>query len=104
MAYYAERLANGNTLVAGGKGHDVQEFDADGNVVWHFEEKDFPPKSHSEWIVGAYRLENGNTMIVNWLGHGKRGKGLSILETTPDKKILWTCKEPRTMNFVRIIK
>jgi hypothetical protein len=107
MVFAVSRLANGNTLVGTGGGKDmgksVVELDAKGGTVWSFEPSDFPPDTNLEWILGAQRLANGNTLIVNWLGHGKDGKGISLLEVTPQKQIVWTLSEKRTVCLVQIL-
>lgn len=102
-AYYAERLPNGNTLIAAGNEHAAYEVTPAGEKVWEFTADDFPEGTNLEWIVGAYRLENGNTQIVNWLGHKKGGKGITMLEVTPSKEIVWIFDEPGTANYVRML-
>ena len=103
QAHIARRLANGNLLIATGNGKSVVEIDPAGAPVWTFATADFPPDTNPEWAVDAQRLDNGNTLIVNWLGHGKNGKGISILEVAPDKQVVWALHEPRTIFFVQIL-
>ena len=52
----------------------VTEYDQNGKVVWEF-------KVGSR-VYGAIRLRNGNTLIGS-------GSGKSILEVSPDKKVVW---------------
>jgi len=115
MVFAVSRLPNGNTLIGTGGAQpqkpsgqgvmskSVIEVDAKGATVWSFEPADFPPDTNLEWILGAQRLANGNTLIVNWLGHGKDGKGISLLEVTPQKKVVWTLNEKRTICLVQIL-
>ena len=107
MVFAVSRLANGNTLIGTGGGKDmgksVIEVDPKGDTVWSFGPADFPPDTNLEWILGAQWLSNGNTLIVNWLGHGKDGKGISLLEVTPQKKVVWTLKERRTICLVQVL-
>ena len=107
MVFAISRLPNGNTLMGTGggtgMGKSVVEVDAKGDRVWSFETEDFPPNARLEWILGAQRLANGNTLIVNWLGHGKDGKGISLFEVTPQKQVVWTLNEKRTISLVQIL-
>ena len=61
----------------------VVEYNKKGEVVWEYLVK--------SRIYGAIRLKNGNTLIAT-------GNGKSIIEVTPDKKIVWdiTKKVPGT--------
>ncbi len=107
LVYAISRLPNGHTLIGTGGGDDmgksVIEVDAAGATVWSFEPQDFPPETNLEWILGAQRRPNGNTLIVNWLGHGKDGQGISLLEVTPQKQVVWTLAEKRTIALVLIL-
>ena len=86
MAYMGQRLANGNTLVAAEK--ELVEFAPDHSVVWRVTDADIPEVPFS-FITCIRRLENGNTVIGNWLGHGFKGKKVSLFEISPDKKVVW---------------
>ena len=101
------RLANGNTLVGAGGGPDignrVVELDPQGKTVWSFEPTDFPPETNLDWVLGTQRLSNGNTMIAHFLGHGKNGQGISLLEVTPEKKVIWTYREPRIVLLMQVL-
>ena len=76
----AERLANGNTLVAeidyynyANRGR-VIEIEPDGTVVWEISGLNLP--------MDVERLANGNTLIP--CQHGNR-----VIEVAPDKSIVW---------------
>lgn len=87
-AYYAERLANGNTLIGCGDAHRAVEVDAAGQVVWEVRELDLP--GHPLRFVGQVRrLPNGHTLICNWPAHGHEGKQPLLVEITSDKRIAW---------------
>jgi hypothetical protein len=55
----------------------VTEYDRDGTVIW-----DYLIKTR---VYGAIRLKNGNTLIGS-------GSGNSVVEVTPDKKVVWEVK------------
>ncbi len=108
MVFGVSRLPNGNTLIGTGGGDNmgkrVVELGPHGNLVWSFEPSDFPPDTNLEWVLGAQRLANGNTVIANFLGHGKDGQGISLLEVTPDKKVLWTLREKRIVLLMQVLE
>ena len=51
-------------------------------------------------VPGPQRLPNGNTVLSNWLGHGRLGKGPHLIEVTPDKKVVWTFADHKTMKSI----
>lgn len=86
--FSAERLDNGNTLIACGDAHRFIEVDAENNIVWALEQNDLPGISIG-FAAGVQRLPNGNTIFCNWGGHGGTA-GDSIIEVTPGKKVVWS--------------
>ena len=52
------------------------------------------------FMTGFQRLPNGNTVVSNWLGHGKFGTAPHIIEITPDKKVVWSFADHKTMKTV----
>ena len=100
------RLPNGNTLIACGdrikNGAKVFEVDPSGKTVWEFSNKDVPDTL--KFMTGVQRLPNGNTVMTNWLGHGQFGKAPHVLEVTPDKKIVWTFSDHKTMKTIASVQ
>jgi hypothetical protein len=86
--FTAIRLDNGNTLVSLTHGNKVVEFDPQGEVVW----KVLNEEAHGLFNdpCGTQRLANGNTVVGS---HGAT-KGISMVEFTPDQKIVWTTDHP----------
>ncbi len=87
----ARKLDNGNYLVSHEGDGVIKEYSGDdGKVVWEYPVPMFgkePKPGHGPDAFGnqafsAIRLKNGNTLIGTGNGH-------SILEVTPDKKIIW---------------
>lgn len=84
------KLDNGHYLVAHEGEGAVREYDAEGNVVWDYPVPLFGkqrkgghgPEAFGNAVFSALRLPNGNTLIGTGNGH-------SVLEVTPDKKIVW---------------
>jgi outer membrane protein assembly factor BamB len=77
------RLPNGNTLVTGGYGAEVYEFDRDGKIIWTLRQADLPAGFNLHYMGTAQRLANGNTVLSNFQGEP------AIFEITPDKKVVW---------------
>ena len=71
-------LANGHYLSCAESPGVVTEYDSTGKIVWEYATK--------TRVFGAIRLKNGNTLIAS-------GSGNSILEVSPDKKVVWEMKK-----------
>ena len=100
------RLPNGNTLIACGDLKDagmVIEVDKDNKIVWQVK-CDELPGIRLQFMTGLQRLPNGNTVMTNWLGHGKFGTAPHIIEVTPEKKVVWTFQDHKTMKTVSSIQ
>ncbi len=104
----AARLANGNTIISCADrpgGARVFEVDPAGKTVWEVSNADLKDIGIGlTFIAGFQRLPNGNTVMCNWLGHGKFGKAPHIIEVTPDKKIVWTFSDHQTMRTISSIQ
>ena len=87
--FTAIRLDNGNTLVSLTHGNKVVEFDFQGSVVWKATNDDVNGLFNDP--CGAQRLANGNTVVGS---HGAT-KGISMIELTPARAIVWTSEHPK---------
>jgi hypothetical protein len=90
----AERLKNGNTLIAGAR--LVREVNPAGATVWEFTPADVPDYLFNSMQI-AKRLPNGNTLINTWFNqwNGPADPAtapVQALEVTPDKKIVWVLR------------
>jgi hypothetical protein len=102
----AIRLLDGHTLISCGDrkgGSRIFEADASGKTVWEVKDGDLPGISF-KFMAGLQRLPNGNTVMTNWLGHGQFGKAPHIIEVTPDKKVVWTFADHKTMRTISSIQ
>jgi outer membrane protein assembly factor BamB len=81
----------GSYLVAHEADGKVREYDRKtGKVIWEFEVPMFGksaknghgPEAFGNRLFAAVRLKNGNTLVATGNGH-------SVLEVTPEKKIIW---------------
>ncbi len=68
----------GTYLVCSEQPGVVTEYNRKGEIVWDYLIK--------RRVYGAIRLKNGNTLIAS-------GGGNSVIEVTPDKKIVWEIKK-----------
>ena len=90
--YEANRLANGNTLIACGDNHRIIEVDTSNAIVWEVNQNDIQGNGFNVslgFVAGLLRLPNGNTIICNWGGHGG-ATGPAVLEITPEKTLVWS--------------
>ncbi len=86
--FTAIRLDNGNTVASLTHGNKVVEFDQQGAVVWKVTNDDVNGLFQDP--CGSQRLANGNTVI----GSHAAKSGISMVEVTKDKKIVWTSENP----------
>jgi hypothetical protein len=100
------RLPNGNTLIAcadRNNGQKIIEVDRAGRTVWQVLPGDLPG-IELKFLTGLQRLPNGNTVLTNWLGHNQFGKAPHVVEVTPDKKVVWTFADHKTMRTISSIQ
>ena len=84
------KLNSGHYLVCHEADGTVREYDATGRVVWEYTIPLFGKQARGGHGLDAFgnrcfsalRLDSGNTLIGTGNGH-------SVLEVTPDKKIVW---------------
>ncbi len=86
--FTAIRLDNGHTLVSLTHGNKVVEFGQRGEVVWKVVNQDVGGQFKDP--CGSQRLANGNTVVGS---HGAN-KGISMIEVTLERKIVWTSDHP----------
>ena len=86
--FTAIRLDNGNTVASLTHGNKVIELDPRGQVVWKVTNDDVGGLFKDP--CGSQRLANGNTVIGS---HGAN-TGVSMVEVTPQNKIMWTSDHP----------
>jgi len=100
------RLKNGNTIVACGDlkgGSRIFENDKNGALVWEVKDGDLPGIP-LKVMTGFQRLPSGNTIMSNWLGHGHFGEAPHLIEVTPDKKVVWTFADHKTMRTISSVQ
>ena len=86
----ARKLPGGTYLVCHEGDGKIREYDASGKVIWEYEVPLFGkkprgghgPEAFGNKAFAAVRLKNGNTLVATGNGH-------SVLEVTPQKKVVW---------------
>lgn len=86
--FTAIRLDNGHTVASLTHGNKVVEMNTRGEIVWKVTNDDV--KGLFKDPCGSQRLANGNTVI----GSHAASTGISMVEVTPDKQIVWTSDHP----------
>lgn len=86
--FTAIRLDNGNTVVSLTHGNKIVELNGRGEIVWKATNADVGGLFKDP--CGSQRLANGNTVV----GSHAANKGVSMVELTPENKIVWTSDHP----------
>ena len=86
--FTAIRLDNGNTVVSLTHGNKVVELNPQGEIVWTVTNDDVGGLFKDP--CGSQRLANGNTVV----GSHAANSGVSMVEITSQKKIVWTSDHP----------
>lgn len=82
----AVRMANGNTLIAGGNANRIIEVTPAGQTVWSVEQKELPGVTLA-WVTTLHVLPNSNIIIGNCHAGPDNPQ---LVEVTRDKKVVWT--------------
>jgi hypothetical protein len=90
--YGAIRLANGNTVIAGGNNNRVLEVNKDGKVVWSIDQKELPGITLA-WVTTLHALPNGNLIVGNCHAGPDNPQ---LFEVTRAKKVVWSFKDHKT--------
>jgi len=99
-------LANGNWLVALGEGDGVVEYDKAGKIAWNIS-RDEVTDNHIYLASSVERLANGNTIVMNWLGHGHLGATAQIFEVDAQKKLIRQFTDHRqftSINHIQVLE
>ena len=88
----AVRLANGNTLIAGGNNNRVIEVTPGGKIVWSIEQRELPGITLA-WVTTLHVLLNGNVIVGNCHAGPENPQ---LFEVTRDKKVVWTFRDFKT--------
>jgi hypothetical protein len=90
--YGAVRLANGNTVIAGGNNNRVLEVNKAGKVVWSIDQKELEGITLA-WVTTLHVLPNGNLIVGNCHAGPENPQ---LFEVTREKKVVWRFKDFKT--------
>ncbi|GHT28223.1 hypothetical protein FACS18942_08470 [Planctomycetales bacterium] len=99
IAFLAERLENGNTIVSSLE--QIIEVDKTGKTVWEFKQSDLPELGIRA-MTGFQILKNGNIVIGCYDAYDKTGKGVGMFEITRDKKLVWAYQKNTDRNMMGV--
>jgi hypothetical protein len=88
----AVRLANGNTLIAGGNNNRVLEVNPAGKIVWSIDQKELPSITLA-WVTTLHVLPNGNIILGNCHAGPDQPQ---LIEVTREKQVVWTFRDFQT--------
>lgn len=100
IAFAAIRTDKGTTLVAALD--KITEFDAQGNAIWEFTNKDIPGIKITN-MTGMHLLPNGN-IVTGCYSAYDNGDGSGLLEITRDKKLVWRLSDPKLGNSMMAVE
>jgi hypothetical protein len=86
--FTAIRLDNGNTVASLTHSNQVVEMNPKGDIIWKVTNPDVNGLFKDP--CGTQRLANGNTVV----GSHAASTGISMVELSPDKKIVWSSDHP----------
>jgi hypothetical protein len=90
--YGAIRLANGNTLIAGGNNNRVIEVSPAGKIVWSIDHDELPG-IRLAWVTSLHELPNGHIIFGNCHAGPANPQ---LVEVRRDKTVVWTFKNFKT--------
>jgi streptogramin lyase len=97
-SFVAVRLPQGNTLISCGNTHRVIEVDTQDKIVWEANKTNVPLMNG--FAAGIQRLPNGNTAMCSFPGDlPSDPKTTRCFEVTPDFKVVWQLKTPKTPDY-----
>jgi hypothetical protein len=99
-------LPNGHWLVALGEGDGVVEYGRGGQAVWRIGRNEISG-NHLYLASSVERLANGNTVVMNWLGHGHLGATAQIFEVDTQKRVVRQFTDHRqfvSINHIQVLE
>ena len=99
IAFCAERLKNGNTMIS--SLDQVAEVSPDGKIVWEFKKSELPELGIRS-MTGFQILSTGNILIGCYDAYDSEGKGVGMFEITRDKKLVWAYQKRTDRNMMGV--
>lgn len=103
LPFSLQELANGNLLVSLGDGHALTEYDrATGQEVKTIAQNDILGVE-LQFVAQCQRLNSGNTIISNWMGHLENPAACSqkqLIEINPVGEVVWSFDNKPSVKFI----
>ena len=99
IAFCAERLPNGNTMVS--SLDQITEVSPTGQTVWEFKKSELPDLGIRS-MTGFQILRNGNIVIGCYDSYDREGNGVGMFEMTRDKKLVWAYQKRTDRNMMGV--
>ena len=99
IAFCAERLKNGNTMIS--SLDQITEVTPEGKIVWEFKQSELPDLGIRS-MTGFQILSNGNLVIGCYDAYDQDGKGVGMFEITRDKKLVWAYQQRTDRNMMGV--
>lgn len=87
--YLALRDDSGTTWATSGSRCTIQKIAPDGRTVYELGGRELFPDLGFNWFSGFSPTDRGY-VVANWLGHGKNGSGVHLVEFSLENEVLWT--------------
>ncbi len=102
--YVVKRNVNGDFLVTFGYEGMIAMVDSKtGKVKSFYGGKEKHPKMGIDFASGFVILKgkkDDTVVLCNWLGHGKQGKGMPLIEFNKENKVIWTWADHKNIKQV----
>jgi len=101
--FTAQKLTNGNILVAHYHVPRILEYDTAGNVIWKVTAEDLPAELNIKHLCEVIRLDDGSTMVANAVKKGD-ADAVTVFAVSPDKKVIWSLSDRHNTSEVTAAK
>ena len=99
IAFCAERLPNGNTMIS--SLDQITEVTPDGKTVWEFKSSELPELGIRS-MTGFQILQTCNLVIGCYDAYDSAGNGVGMFEITRDKKLVWAYQKRTDRNMMGV--
>lgn len=104
IPFSVDELENGNLLISGGDGHFFAEIDRNSGNILKKTDANSVKNARMEFVAQIKRLPNGNTLVCDWLGHGKEASETpQLFEVDPENHIVWSFENKTEVKYISAV-